>query len=324
MSRRRPYAASLLASAAALALGFGVGAGPVAQDSVSDSTADRARLRDQVAGLTEDTLRLRARSTIDAQVLRALARPLVADRLADRTVAVVVAPQVARADVRRTKAALSGAGAEVVSTLMLTDTFVDPAKARSPLEDLALRLVPPGVEFAEGATAIQRVGTVLARSVVQRPDDGRSADRGIDQDAAEVIAGLTELAALRLDGKPGVRAELAVVLAPSSSPDSAKGALTGLVAALDAGSRGTVVVAPGDAGEGLLRWVRDAVVPGLAEVSSVDGGTAPAGQVAMVLALAEQLADGSGAYGAGRRAGSVVPDLRPPADRVASTASPTG
>lgn len=324
MTGRRPYAVSLLATAAALALGVGVGAGPVAQDSVAGSTADRSRLRAEVARLQARTDALSARAESDARALEALAAPLVGDRLADRTVVLVVAPGAARTDVRRTRTALEDAGATVVTTVRLTDDYVDPAKAQSPLEDLALRLVPPGVEFADGATAIARVGTVLARALVVKPADGKAPPAEPEQDSAEVIAGLEELDALHLDGEPGVRAELAVVVGAARTADTAEAALTGLVAALDAGSRGAVVVGPGDATAGLLRWVRDARSPGLSGASSVDGAGSAAGRVALVLALVEQAAGQSGAYGTGRRADSVVPELDRPAPRVASTASPTG
>ena len=53
---------------------------------------------------------------------------------------------------------------------------------------------------------------MLARSTVQAPDEGDAPDDAIDQDAAEVIAGLDELDAVRLDGTPGPRAELAVMV----------------------------------------------------------------------------------------------------------------
>jgi len=303
---------SLLATVVALVLGVGVGAGPLADRSASEDAAQQAQLTAQVDRLQVRAASLRAQTETDAQALSALASPLVGDRLEGRTVVVVATPGAEKTDVRLARRSLRTAGAAVVTTLTLTGTYVDPAQAQSPLEDLALRLVPPGVEFPDGATPIERVGTVLARAVVRRPDEKAGPRSRIDQDAAEVIAGLDELGALRLAGKPGTRAELAVVVT-GSERQHASAALLGLASALDAGSHGSVLVGPGDAQDGPLRWVREASASGVARAfpvsgaSTVDGVRGPAGRVALVLALAQQLDGGSGAYGAGRRADAVIP-----------------
>jgi hypothetical protein len=223
---------------------------------------------------------------------------------------------------------LHAAGATVTGLLRLTGTYVDPARAQSPLEDLSLRLVPPGVEFPDGATAIERVGTVLARATVRPPTDeaddaadeaqdgtasllGRTPADDIDQDGAEVIAGLDELDALRLEGDPGRRAELAVMVAGRGDRAGAQPALLGLLAALDAGSGGAVLTAPGDAGAGPVRWVRDSQDTSLDGVSSVDAVDGEAGPAVLALALSEQAAGGQGHYGLGRNAGRVLPEAAP-------------
>ena len=308
---------SLLATGLALVLGLGLGAGPVSEGSLADTTAQRDRLQARADRLQARVAALRDERAADAAVVSALAEPLVGDRLEGRTVLVVATPGADPADVRRTRRGLAGAGADVTGTLSLRRTFVDPERAQSPLEDLALRLVPPGVEFTDGATPIQRVSAVLARAVVQRPDDGADPAVGPDQDGAEVIAGFDELDALTLTGQPGARAELAVVVTGTDEEEAAD-ALLALVAALDAGSRGAVLVGPGDAQTGPLRWARDTInraggtaAAALSGISTVDGVVTTAGRVALVLALAEQLdgPDAGGAYGSGRRAEAVVPAL---------------
>ena len=301
---------SLLATGLALALGVGLGAGPIAQESVTAGAADRQRLRAQVDRLAARADGLARQARTDARLVRELAAPLLGDRLEGRTVVLVAAPGAARSDVRQVHDALTDAGAGVTATVRLTQAYVDPAGAQSPLEDLALRLVPPGVEFRDGAEPIERVGTVLARAVTQRPDGGAEPVSEVDQDAAEVIAGFEEIGALRLDGVAGERAELAVLLTGTEGAD-AEAALTGLAAALDAGSRGAVVVGPGAAREGPLRWVREASGEALSGVATVDSVSSAGGQVALLLAVAEQVGGGSGHYGSGRRAGSLVPGPAP-------------
>jgi hypothetical protein len=312
----RHHLLSLAVAGLALALGLGLGAGPVADDTAAEHAADADRLHDRVDRLGDRVAALETRDDMSAELLAAMAEPLTENRLEGRPVIVVASPGAAARDVRRVRAGLDGAGATVTGTLQLTRTYVDPARAQSPLEDLSLRLVPPGVEFPDGATAIDRVGTVLARATVRPPAEeqqerpaGQAAADEIDQDAAEVIAGLEELDALRLQGDPGQRAELAVLVTGRRDRAEAEPALLGLVAALDAGSAGAVLAAPGAADAGPLRWVRDSDADALAGVSTVDAVAVPAGPDVVALALAEQAAGGSGHYGLGRNAGRVIPEV---------------
>ena len=303
----RHHLLSLLVAGLALLLGLGLGAGPVAEDTADGQARETRRLQDRIAALEGALGSLRDGRDRDAKALAAMAAPLTAESLSDRSVLVVASPGARDADVRRVRTALEGAGATVTGVLALRGTYVDPARAESPLEDLSLRLVPPGVEFPDGSLPIERVGTVLARSTVQEPDEDEPASEEVDQDAAEVIAGLDELDALRLDGDPGVRAELAVLVAGPRDAAEAETALTGLLVALDRGSSGAVLTAPGDARSGPLRWVRDDAGRELDEVSTVDSLASPVGTTGLVLALAEQVTGGSGDYGLGLAAGRVLP-----------------
>ncbi|HTE73603.1 MAG TPA: copper transporter [Actinomycetes bacterium] len=310
MTGARHVVLSLVAAGLALLLGVVLGAGPVTEQAAADRAAASDRLRDRLAELEQRTAALTAAAKQDARAAAALAAPLVADRVAGRSVLLVATPGARTADVRSTAAVLEDAGATVTATLTLTDTYVDPAKAQSPLEDLSLRLVPPGVEFPDGALPIERVGTVLARATVRLPEgdegDGEATDE-VDRDAAEVLAGLDELQAVHLDGTPGRRAELAVVVTgPGDDAESAP-ALSGLFAALDRGSRGAVLTGPGDASDGLLSDVRKAERPDLDGVSTVDSAGTTVGSAALVLALAEQVGGRAGDYGLGALARRVLP-----------------
>lgn len=314
MSGLRYHLLSVTAAGLGVALGLGLGAGPVADGTASSHERTTARLTDRVDRLTDRIGRLQTATAADALVVAALAAPLTAGRLTGRTVLVVATPGARKPDVRRVGASLEAAGATLTGVLTLTETYVDPALAQAPLEDLALRLVPPGVKFAAGSSPIERVGTVLARATVQRPPEAAktpvTAEEPVDQEAAEVIAGLDELDAVRLAGDPGRRADLAVVVSGPGAADvpEAGPAVAGLLAALDAGSLGAVLAAPGGASTGALRWVRADPELG-ATVSTVDSLDAPVGGPAVVLALAEQVAGGSGPYGLGRGARAVLPGI---------------
>ena len=307
MTGLRHVLLAVAAAGLALLLGVALGAGPVTEQAAADRAAANDRLRDQVADLEQRNATLTAAAKQDAKAAAALAAPLVDDRVGGRTVLVVATPGARAVDVRSTAAALEDAGAAVAATLTLTDTYVDPAKAQSPLEDLSLRLVPPGVEFPDGALPIERVGTVLARATVQLPEGDDEATDEVDRDAAEVIAGLDELEAVHLDGTPGRRAELAVVVSGPGDGDESAPALAGLVAALDKGSRGAVLTGPGNASDGLLADVRKAGRSDLDGVSTVDSAGTTVGSAALVLALAEQAGGRAGDYGLGPSARRVLP-----------------
>jgi Copper transport outer membrane protein, MctB len=310
----RYHALALTTSVVTLAVGVVVGVGPLSQAQTTKQRDQVAALQHRQAVLGQSLATARARAVDDRSLAQALAGPLTAGRLKSRTVVVVAAPGADKTLVRRTAADLKAAGATVTGTLSLTDVYVDPGKAQSPLEDLVLRLVPPGVVFADGATAIDRVGTVLARSTVTAAVPPPTAT---DQKAAEVIAGLHELSALKLRGTPGRLAELAVVVAGpaahgAAAVTGAQDALLGLVAALDKGSRGVVVVGSADSArpDRLIAEVRTS--PMTRNPSTVDTGGSVGGDLALVLALAEQAAGHAGDYGRGPGAAALVPDVLVP------------
>ncbi|MGZ4591696.1 MAG: copper transporter [Actinomycetes bacterium] len=311
MSGIRYHALALTTSVVTLAVGVVVGVGPLAEQQATRHTAQTRALRDGQTALRGRLAAAHAASQADSALAAALAAPLEKGALAGRTVLVVAAPGADRALVRRTAAVVKRAGATVTGTLSLTRAYVDADKAQSPLEDLALRLVPPNVTFPDGATPIQRVGTVLARATVT---NATTPPTELDQQAAELIAGLAELKALTLSGDPGDRAQLAVVVAgppargSANKVSGAEEALVGLVAALDQASSGTVVLGTtASAGKGLVAQSRAASTARTA--STVDTGGTVAGDLGLVLALAEQARGKTGSYGTGLGADALVPDV---------------
>lgn len=298
MTGARHLLLAVVAAVLALGLGLALGAGPVVGRSEASRATRDDRLAARNAALAEQVAALRDNARTDSRVLAALGAPLTDGRLSGHSVLIVRTPGASDDLVRGMRAALLGASASITGQLTVTPAYLDPAKAAAPLEDLALRLVPPNVTFATGASPIERVGTVLARSTVSaKPPESP------DQAGAGVIAGLTELGAVKLDGNPGRLAELAVVVTGAHEKASAKDALVALVKALDAGGAGAVLVGPGAASPA-VGWLRSG---GSAGASSVDSADAVSGRVAAVLALVEQVAGGSGAYGSGSGATAVLP-----------------
>ena len=299
---------AVVAALIALGLGLALGAGPLVARSSAHRISREDRLASTTARLQQRVAALEDRARTDSRVVAALAAPLTDKRLAGHSVVILRTPGASDSLARSTRAALLGAGAALTGEIRITTTYDDPAKATAPLEDLALRLVPPGLTFTDGASSIERVGVVLARSLVAAKPTGSP-----DQAAAQVVAGFTELGAVRLDGTPGRLAELAVVVSGDREQATAEPALSALVAALDRQGAGVVVTGPGPLPP-VVGWLRSGTsasgaggAAGAAHPSSVDSADTPAGRVATVLALVQQLAHGAGTYGTGPGATSVLP-----------------
>jgi hypothetical protein len=314
MNGLRYHGLALVTSVVTLGVGVVLGVGPITEAQSQTHQRESQQLRDRQARLERRATAATTAARGDQALAESLAAPLTRHRLDGHTVVVIAAPGADRSLVRRTSTVVATAGATVTGTLTLRPDYVDPTKAQSPLEDLALRLVPPGVTFAEGASPIARVGTVLARSTVTR-DVSTAGD--VDQKAAELIAGLDELNALTLVGDPGRLADLAVVVAGppprgKAAASAARDALLGLVTALDGSSRGTVVLGAAQP-HGLVAEVRAGQQRSRA--STVDTAGSVAGDLAVVLGLAEQAAGRSGDYGSAAGADALVPAVAPAASR---------
>jgi hypothetical protein len=311
----RYHIVSLVAVFLALGVGIVLGSGPLdeqiqgaLQTQTNDLRGTQRELRTQVNDLQNQV-------GVGEQFAQEIIDPLTANQLTDRTVVMFTLPGTDKDIVDNARKVLERSGATVNGTVAITGVYVDPTKAKAPLEDLALRLVPPGVQFPDGSTPIERVGTVLARSTVA---NNRQDTQEIDQRAAEVLAGLQELGAIKVTGEPGRRSDLAVVVAPAppkekGTAEAVKGsddALLGLVAALDAASRGVVVTGPrlSASSGGFVELVRrsDNTAQG---VSTVDLADSTLGQIGLVLGLVEQTRGAAGDYGAGSGVDSVIPDV---------------
>ncbi len=314
MSVLRYHGLALGTSVVTLAVGVVLGVGPITDHQNAAQARRTQSLENRQAALQQRLRSATGQANADQALAASLTKPLLHNQLSGRSVLLVAAPGAERSTLRRTSRVVRQAGATVTGTLTLRAEYVDPTKAQSPLEDLALRLVPPGVTFVKGSQPIARVGTVLARSTVTR---NPSAAGGIDQKAAELIAGLDELKAISLAGNPGRLADLAIVVAGpaprgAAAREGSREALLGLVAALQTGSRGTVVLGTGARG-GLVTQVRATTVARRA--TTVDTAGSGAGELATVLGLAEQLTGRSGDYGSASGADALVPDVAPVTSR---------
>lgn len=240
-----------------------------------------------------------------------VAPALVADRLAEQSVVLISAPGASQALADALVASVRQAGAAVTARVRLRDDYVAPEKAAA-VDELVSRLALTAIPASSGTPA-QRAAAALA-DVLVRPPGGRGRPPGA---VTAVLTGFRDAGLLSLDGPEATPGTLAVLIVPAvprqpASPDPAGAAATAsllaLVRALDVGGAGTVVVGPSAVADaaGVVPAVRGD--NGTRQiVSSVDSADTPAGRVATVFALAEQLHGGAGHYGVAAGATAPLP-----------------
>lgn len=334
----RYHVISIVAIFVALAVGIVLGAGPLKgasdaalRDSVASFRTENSALRQQLKD-AQDQVGLTDRFASQ------IAPGLVARRLPRTSVVIVRLAGVDSTFSDEVTTLMRRAGATVTGTVTLSGAWTGDAAQHALANAAARVSASsgPGVPGGGGpsgggpgqrsrspaptptgsgaATAI--VSQVLARAIVgsqassPSPTPSRSAgpvpgvgsapvSGPVDSDTLRALAsaGLVEV-----DGRLTRRAAVAVVLAPAApdgAADSDLNRLVSLVGALRAASSGTVVAGPAGAARpgGLISAVRsDSAVDQL--VSTVDSADRPAGAVAVVLAVLEQIQGGSGDYGA--------------------------
>ncbi len=339
----RYHIVSLVAVFLALATGILLGAGPL-QEPIQGQLEGRAEaLRDDQQQLREANGELQAKVELGDAFVAEVAGALVGSELSGRRVVLVTLPGVDDVLRELTEASLASAGAVLSGRVGVEPDLYDPdrlAEAGEVVDALASVAPEP-----DPPTPQLRVATALARSLVttvgadsgvtpaelaappapadpavpaELPDPPAPAGEPDEQSAA-VLSGLTELGVINVDGEPAARATLAVVLAPgvpteggasatSAPPEQRDAILLPLVVQLDAAGRGVVVAGAGrsTAEGGFVAAVRENGSP-QEPVSTVDVADTPQGQVAMLLALAEQERGGVGNYGAGSGTDGVLP-----------------
>ena len=286
-----------------------LGAGPLKEDlgntltsEVKNLREDKATLRTQL-DLAEQGIAARDEFTAASN------RSLLAGRLADTTVAVVVLPGADAGLVKSTTETLTAAGAKIGSSIQVQDAWVDPDKAafRASLgQQLASQV---GVPLdAQGDV----IDTVLARSVLTKAG---AAPTG----AAAALEVMRTGDLIKYSADTVTPASVAVVVSgPLTGSDSQARvaratALAQLSGAIDAAGAGAVLVGSTAAPvttdvTSVVTTVRDD--KDLSDVlTSIDDGELPMGQASVVFGLLEQEAGKAGQYGLDGDATASFPQL---------------
>lgn len=307
---------SIIAIFLALAVGIVVGTtalnGPVLDDlrrNIRGLSADKRALE-------ADVMQQRTQLQSADDFARAVAPGLVKGSLVDRRVLLVTTPDAPTEVPEAMAPLLQQAGAQVTGTLTVLPALSAPA-SRQLVEDLVTQVLPPGVELPD--TEPGERAAVLLAAALTASGEGKALEPA---DAQAVVSAFEEADLVQFAGTTETlqAATLAVVVSDGTRPtaelddeeqtetEAQREAVIALAAALDRRSDGAVLAgATGSADDGVVRALRDdAGVAG--RVSTVDNADRGTGQVAVVLALGQQLAGGSGQYGTGPGATAPLPE----------------
>ena len=297
----RYHLVSIIAVFLALALGILVGTTGLNGAILSDLKKQVKNLRGETASLRTSNDALSATATNDEKFASEYMKPILAGRLTGQTVAIISAPGTSGKIKDGTEAALTAAGADVVTQIQLTPKFIDPARAS---DIVALISGPAGLPFGLTLPNTSDAPT-LAGDVLGYVLSGK----GHPNDLRQWISSFSGLGMLTVNNHPQ-KATLAVVLTSGTylKSDGHAKAMPALVTEFNA--NGIKMVVAGDNASateaGLVEQVRaDAAVDSV--VSTVDNADSAIGQVSTALALAGSVTGQTGQYGTGDGSNGLFP-----------------
>lgn len=308
----RYHVVSIVAVFLALGIGIVLGTttlnGPILDD-LQGKTNNLAKNNTDLQGRIDD---LTDTIAADRAFATAVLPYAVHDRLAEQTVVILSGPGVS-GDLRRdVTAALRAAGASVSGDVQLRPAFVDPDQDAT-LAALAGRLA--GETALPAGSGVEQAATQLASVLVATPSSPDNPPGALRTS----IDAYAQAQMLAVHGNTPRPATMAVVLAGDPPDDATKArpladALLTLTTALDTHSRGAVLAGtePASSTDGVLsRAVRDSSFGDRA--SSVPAADQPAGRIALVFALQQQLAGKSATFSSPAAAVSAAPSPSPSA-----------
>lgn len=282
----RQHVVSLIAVFLALAVGVILGGGPL-------SEVDRAVT--QSMSTDEPDAQVRATADFADTFAGEASDSLLADRLADRQVAVVTLPGADTRTVDELAGLVETAGGTVSARYALTETMLDPSE-KSLVDTLGSQLAEqqPDGAVAADATTYPRAGMLLGRAIATTEEGSAEAD----SQASGAIEGMIGADLVTAPDEPAARAPLVlVVLGDEPSAEGGDAIVGGLLEGLADASVGTVAVGTlADGAGGQLERLRAAGVSDV--VATVDGTDTAAGRAAAVLTLARTFDETGGSFGA--------------------------
>jgi hypothetical protein len=312
----RYFLVTIVAIFFALAVGIVLGSGPLENTINGAVVGTNTQLAQQKIALQNEIAALKAQQSGQDKFASSIEPAMVADLLAGDNVTLLVLPGADAGDVKASADVIEEAGGTVAGTITVTDAWTDPAQ-RDVLGQLTISLAPSNVDLP--SDPYEAAAAVLSSALVDKSDHAASRLSPTD---AGIVAGYQEAKFITLGGdNPNDirRGSLAVIVAAPVDTGADVTALADQDAtllpfadSLRQNSQGVVAAGPPSSAQpgGYLSVVRDSTLSG--EVSTDDLLPDAIGRVVLVLALQEQRNGGSGHYGTGPGADTVVPPVATP------------
>lgn len=296
----RYHLVSIIAVFLALALGILVGTTGLNGAILSDLKKQVRTLRGETSTLRASNDALTTVANNDEKFASAYMTPILAGKLTGRNVAVISAPGTSSKIKSGTNAALTAAGAKVVTQIQFSPNFIDPARASDIVSLLAGPALPFGIQLPGSSDASVQAGAVLGYVL---------SGRGKPTDLGQVLSSFSGLHMLSVNDNPQ-KATLAVVVSNGTflKTDARAKAMPSVVTEFHAYGLKTVVAGDtlSNTQSGLTEAVRaDDTLS--ASVSTVDNADTSIGGISIALALAGLVLGQSGQYGTGTGASSLFP-----------------
>lgn len=306
----RYHIISIAAVFLALAVGVVLGSTTLSRTLLAGLNDENGELGQEVSDLQDQRNALSARLAAADSFASAVGPTTVRGLLEARTVVLVSTADASPDDRDGLKALIDASGATVTGEVQLTESFVDPNRTDE-LEDIVTRLLPAGVQLPTATDPGTLAGGLLGPLLLISKEDNQP--QASEEETAAALSGLTDGGFIRVseDLRP---AQLAIVLTGGAQRGEAPGDRAATIARfatqVDRSGAGTVLAggagsADGTGAIGLVR-VDTAATEILSTVDNVD---TPAGRVVTVLALREQLEEGSGRYGTAGNAEAPAPGV---------------
>lgn len=298
----RYHVVSLVAVFLALATGIVIGGfslrGTVADQLNGQVVQLRSEKSDLQGNLNQSTTALRKHDDAISQ----LSPKILAGQLRNQTVSVVALPGTDEQLVKSVVATAHAGGASVVSTATLDESWVQTggpthSQLSSDADDLGLAGadVPqdrlPGAVLARALTRDDAVSHAVLDTFVKNGD--------LKLQPSEPAAASSVIVVW--DGLPSKTTTIKKWASLISGVGSTVNAVVGV-------SQGPVDSGSGSSADALVAQLRD-TPDTVAAMSTVDDGSSPLGQLAVGLALRDEVGGKSGQYGLGRDASAVLPQL---------------
>jgi hypothetical protein len=308
----KPLLARLAVLLLTVALGIGIGAGPL-QRSNSARDKELAAEKAQVARKQAEIGQLRASGAFAEAFATAVGPTLTRGTLAGRSIALVTLPGADPAVVDALKAEIATAQGQITVQVTLADTMAR-SSSRQLVEALTSQMLTqaPSVHVPADAGGYARFGALLARAVGTGPT-GAPAQAAYDATAAGIVSGLQSADLISLPQPESARAGLALVVAGPPARSDAAGAENSVpVTILRAFGAQLPTIAVGSTAAAGSRGVIGALRASDTKsvLSTVDSIETAMGRVAGMMALAARARGTIGQFGAVNAADGPVPGAK--------------